>query len=1246
MAQELGIVKLVSGSVSATAADGSTRVLQTGDKVFDTDILATAAGSAIVIQLADGSTVDMGGNDRMQLGAVLQEQEREEAVVAQNPPPAGPSVEDIQAALLAGADPTQIADPTAAGAPAAGAAGGGVAGNEGHVPVSVDYLNPVAPVTNGFDTTGPSVAFNNIVPEVLLLNPDTLSGAQITGGNLPPVAANDSVSGIPVGTPVTLDVLGNDNDPDGSLNPASVTIVGSGGPGQPLVVAGQGTWSVNPATGAITFTPAAGFTGDPTPISYTVADNLGLVSNPATVTVDYNRPPVAANDSASGIAAGTPVTLDVLGNDNDPDGSLNPASVTIVGSGGPGQPLVVAGQGTWSVNPATGAITFTPAAGFTGDPTPISYTVADNLGLVSNPATVTVDYNRPPVAGNDSASGIAAGTPVTLDVLGNDNDPDGSLNPASVTIVGSGGPGQPLVVAGQGTWSVNPATGAITFTPAAGFTGDPTPISYTVADNLGLVSNPATVTVDYNRPPVAGNDSASGIAAGTPVTLDVLGNDNDPDGSLNPASVTIVGSGGPGQPLVVAGQGTWTVNPATGAITFTPDAGFTGDPTPISYTVADNLGLVSNPATVTVDYNRPPVAGNDSASGIAAGTPVTLDVLGNDNDPDGSLNPASVTIVGSGGPGQPLVVAGQGTWSVNPATGAITFTPAAGFTGDPTPISYTVADNLGLVSNPATVTVDYNRPPVAGNDSASGIAAGTPVTLDVLGNDNDPDGSLNPASVTIVGSGGPGQPLVVAGQGTWSVNPATGAITFTPAAGFTGDPTPISYTVADNLGLVSNPATVTVDYIPTVVATNAVVDETNGNLDQTGGAVLVEPTGSGSLLIDGQPPVSVTLAAAGATWDAASKTLDTSTYRITVNADGSYEFALKGALSHPGAADAASAPIQYDISAVLTGTNGEVANAVFRVDVYDDGPRVANSNGQVQNVAQPDQVLSGLIDYDLGFDGFGASGGVTLVNNNGALTSRGDSISYLVFDSNGDNLQEIYAFVDKGGLTTEANYLDQKSIDRAVFSLEPTEPGSVDGAYKLVLYDVLDIPAPTSTTLTFENATSVSASQIAFGSSLVVQGSNLVLSPANHIGVNDNALDRGETLTFKFGGVVNAVQMNDINADLAGPDRFSWTAYKDGAIVGSRNNVTMPSGGFTPAINVNGGFDALKIDITAGKFELGGLKYQAASSQTLQLNFGFTATDGDGDSVSGSFSVNAGKLLTTGVTTTLPELQHADSHVH
>jgi len=39
--------------------------------------------------------------------------------------------------------------------------------------------------------------------------------------------------------------------------------------------------------------------------------------------------------------------------------------------------------------------------------------------------------------------------------------------------------------------------------------------------------------------------------------------------------------------------------------------------------------------------------------------------------------------------------------------------------GDPTPIQYTVQDNDGNTSNPATVTVDYNQqPPVANNDSS------------------------------------------------------------------------------------------------------------------------------------------------------------------------------------------------------------------------------------------------------------------------------------------------------------------------------------------------------------------------------------------------------------------------------------------------------------------------------------------------------------------------------------------------
>ncbi len=77
-----------------------------------------------------------------------------------------------------------------------------------------------------------------------------------------------------------------------------------------------------------------------------------------------------------------------------------------------------------------------------------------------------------------------------------------------------------------------------------------------------------------------------------------------------PARSTIAADG---KSVVVNRQGTWTVDPVTGSITFNPEASFKGDPTPISYTVTDSTGLVSNPATVTLDYlaANPPVATND-----------------------------------------------------------------------------------------------------------------------------------------------------------------------------------------------------------------------------------------------------------------------------------------------------------------------------------------------------------------------------------------------------------------------------------------------------------------------------------------------------------------------------------------------------------------------------------------------------------------------------------------------------------
>jgi uncharacterized repeat protein (TIGR01451 family) len=49
----------------------------------------------------------------------------------------------------------------------------------------------------------------------------------------------------------------------------------------------------------------------------------------------------------------------------------------------------------------------------------------------------------------------------------------------------------------------------------------------------------------------------------------------------------------------------WAVDTTSGDITFAPEQGFVGDPTPVKYTVKDLTNLESNQATITIDYEAP-----------------------------------------------------------------------------------------------------------------------------------------------------------------------------------------------------------------------------------------------------------------------------------------------------------------------------------------------------------------------------------------------------------------------------------------------------------------------------------------------------------------------------------------------------------------------------------------------------------------------------------------------------------------
>ncbi|WP_309130825.1 SdrD B-like domain-containing protein, partial [Brevibacterium sp.] len=269
------------------------------------------------------------------------------------------------------------------------------------------------------------------VTGVIDLNTDVPTTDSVDAGFAPaevaPKAADDTSDGNKIGDPTTVPVLDNDSE---GLDPTTVNITDPGGnPVKELTVDGEGKWTVGD-DGKITFTPADGFDGNPTPIDYTVEDKDGQQTG-AKVTITYL--PEATDDESLNNKRGTAVTVPTLGNDK---GDLDPTTVNITDpNGNPVKELTVDGEGKWTVDPNTGDITFTPADGFNGNPTPIDYTVKDTNGNDTG-AKVTITYVDAPKAADDTSDGNKIGDPTTVPVL--DNDSEG-LDPTTVNITDPGG---------------------------------------------------------------------------------------------------------------------------------------------------------------------------------------------------------------------------------------------------------------------------------------------------------------------------------------------------------------------------------------------------------------------------------------------------------------------------------------------------------------------------------------------------------------------------------------------------------------------------------------------------------------------------------------------------------------------------------------------------------------------------------------------------------------------------------------
>jgi Ca2+-binding RTX toxin-like protein len=249
-----------------------------------------------------------------------------------------------------------------------------IAYDPGDLGPGLDPLGPLGPTEIGFPLI--DVEFEGAQVDDEPVDEPPVEPPPILG----PVAVPDS-GRTPKTEPIQIDVLDNDTH-EGGLD---FRIVGFTQPE-------HGSVALAEDGRTFIYTPPDPVPGEPrlsgeVSFTYTIEDENGQTSSTTVVVELFNRPPVAVDDSVT-TPKNTPVIIDVLLNDSDPDGD----PLTIVSFTDPA-------NGTVQLITVDGEqrLEFTPDPGWIGTTT-FEYTITDNDALdpLQDTATVTVTVTQEP----------------------------------------------------------------------------------------------------------------------------------------------------------------------------------------------------------------------------------------------------------------------------------------------------------------------------------------------------------------------------------------------------------------------------------------------------------------------------------------------------------------------------------------------------------------------------------------------------------------------------------------------------------------------------------------------------------------------------------------------------------------------------------------------------------------------------------------------------------------------------------